>query len=300
MKIITSGQSWIDIDVLACGIAYAELLGTDAKLILNGSLNATVSKTIKSLINSSEIDFSSKYQPNEKDRFILVDISNPEFFADFVDIDKVIEVWDHRRGFENYWQNKIGSNNIEIVGACATLIWEEFEKRNKPISKLSAALLYTAIFSNTLNLSSSNTTPRDKDAINKLSPHANLPDNWIELYYKETEEQILKNIDQSIKIDTKQINIKGDTFIIAQLEFWDTNVFLSIDGIEDLVQNLLEKKEFWFLTIPCISENKNYFITKSEKTKQILYDKLEVTFNGNIGSNNQVFLRKEIIHILEQ
>jgi len=296
MKIITSGQSWIDIDALACGVAYAELIGAESKLILKGSLNATISKTIKSFAPN----FASIYQANDIDQFILVDISDPRFFADFVDEKRVIEVWDYRRGFENYWQKRIGSHNIEILGACATLIWEEFEKRNKPISELSANLLYTAIFSNTLNLSSSNTTARDREAISKLLLYTNLPDNWIELYYKETKENVLQNINYCIKNDTKEVNIEGHVVTIAQLEFWKADDFLSIDGIEDLVQKLLGKNELWFLTVPCISENKNYFITKSKKTKQLLSDAIGVTFDGNIGSNNQVFLRKEIIHILKQ
>lgn len=296
MKIITSGQAWIDIDALACGTAYTELLGSNAKLILPGFLNATVSKTIRSF----DLNFASTYQGGDKDKFILVDVSNPGFFANFVNEEKITEVWDHHQGFENYWQQKLGNHNIEAVGACATLIWEEFEKKNKPISELSANLLYTAIFSNTLNLSSCNTTIRDTDAASKLLLHTNLPDNWIESYYQETQADILQDLEYAIKNDTKEVNIMGQIITIAQLEFWQVNNFLSIDNIEELMQNLLGKNELWFLTIPCISENKNYFITKSLKTQQLLSDVLGVIFTGNIGSNNHVLLRKEIINILNE
>lgn len=296
MKIVTAGQAFVDIDALACGIAYAELLGSDAKLILPGSLNATVSKTIRSF----DLNFASTYQDSDKDEFILVDVSNPRFFANFVNEARVTEVWDHHQGFENHWQQKLGNHNIEAVGACATLIWEEFEKSNQPISELSANLLYTAIFSNTLNLSSHNTTSRDIEAFNKILPHTNLPDDWIEIYYQETQADILRNIEHAIKNDTKELSIMGQTVTIAQLEFWQASDFLSIDNLEDLVQNLLGKNEIWFLTIPCISENKNYFITKSPKAQQLLSDAIGATFAGNIGSNNHVLLRKEIINILSE
>lgn len=296
MKIITAGQSFIDIDALACGVAYTELLGSAAKLILPGALNATVSKTIRSF----DLNFASTYQCSDKDEFILVDVSNPKFFANCVNEERVTEVWDHHQGFEDYWQQKIGKHNIEAVGACATLIWEEFEKRNQPISETSANLLYTAIFSNTLNLSSCNTTTRDIEAASKLLSQTNLPDNWIESYYQETQADILQDFEYAIRNDTKEVNIMGQTVTIAQLEFWQVNDLLSMDNIEDLAQDLLGKNEFWFLTIPCISENKNYFITKSLKTQQLLSNVLRVIFAGNIGFNDHVLLRKEIINILNE
>lgn len=284
----------MDIDVLACGVAYKELLGSEARLILQGEFNATISKTVRSMLPS----LAENYQPEKDDEFILVDISNPEYFANFVSKDKVIEVWDHRRGFEEYWKEKIGKHNIELVGACATLIWEKFEQVHKPISALSANLLYTAIISNTLNLSSHNTTPRDEKAVAQLGKFIDLPVNWIDQYYKETEEAILNDPITAIRNDTKTVSLKGANVGMAQLEFWSIDDFLKIEEVEILLHEALGKYEKWFLTAPCIRENRNYFITPFHDIQELLSNGLNAMFKGNIGHNDHVLLRKEIIHIL--
>jgi inorganic pyrophosphatase/exopolyphosphatase len=296
MKIISAGGSWMDIDVVGCGVAYEEFIGPDAKLILQGEFNATVPNTVRSMLPP----MTNTYEPCEDDEFILVDISNPEYFSDFVKENKIIEVWDHRRGFEDYWMARIGKHNIELVGACATLIWEKFEATQKPISTLSANLLYTAIISNTLNLSSKNTTPRDRQAVKRLEGFIDLPDKWIEQYYKESEEYILQDPITAINNDTKEVNLRGESVGIAQLEFWSIDDFLKIDGIEDLLQRALGKYKKWFLTAPCIRDRQNYFITPFPEVQKLLADRLHVVFNGNIGRNDHVLLRKEIIHLINE
>ena len=83
MKIVvTSGQPFTDIDALACAVAYAELLRLtkkDAVAILPGPLN----KTITEKIRKWKLNYSTKpYSKNAN--YILVDISDPEYFAKFV------------------------------------------------------------------------------------------------------------------------------------------------------------------------------------------------------------------------
>lgn len=296
MRIITAGRSWIDIDVLACGIAYNEFVGHQARLILQGDINATVSKTIRSMIPSVARD----YRPENDDEFILVDISNPEHVSSFVDTNRVIEVWDHRTGFEDYWEEKLGKHNIELVGACATLIWEAFEQAQKPISTVSANLLYTAIISNTLNLTSKNTTSRDKEAVGRLKKLIDFPHNWIEQYYRETEESILSDPVSAVNNDTKEVSVRGKKVGIAQLEFWSIDDFMGSEQAQILLQHALKRYEKWFVTAPCIREGRNYFITPFPDVKGILSDGLDVVFNGNVGINGCVLLRKEIIQILNR
>jgi len=170
---------------LACAIAYAELLkkeGVDTETVLPGSLNKSITEKIKKW----KLNFS--INPGFKNaKYILVDISDPKFFADFVKEKDVIEVFDHRTGFENYWKERIGSKaKIETVGSCTTLIWEEFEKRVKPlkITETSARLLSTATVSNTLNFNASVTTKRDIRAYKNLKSFSHLPENWVERYFE--------------------------------------------------------------------------------------------------------------------
>src|SRR3989344_8563469 len=124
--VVTSGQPFTDIDALACATAYMELLkkeGKEAETVLPGSLNKSITKKIKKW----KLNFSKNPKFNHA-KYVLVYISEPIYFADFVKEKDVIEVFDHRTGFENYWKERIGSKaKIETVGSCTTLIWEEFE-----------------------------------------------------------------------------------------------------------------------------------------------------------------------------
>ena len=110
-----------------------------------------------------------------------MDVSEPSHIASAVYMDKVVEVYDHHYGYADYWEKRIGDKaKIEMIGACATFIWEEFVLRNQSedISDISANLLYTGIISNTLNFNASVTHERDITASNQLKKIITLPDNW--------------------------------------------------------------------------------------------------------------------------
>lgn len=288
--IVTTSQPFTDLDALACALAYTQLLeleGKNAACVLPGTLNKSITDKIKGW----DLKFSK--EPKEKDaEYVLVDISEPEYFANFVKEDKVIEVYDHRKGFEDYWPEKIGKNShIEMVGACATLIWEEFVRRgfSKQISKTNAGLLYTAIASNTLNFQAFVTTDRDKAAFGSLEKPADLPKKWIETYFSDQDKEVDKDIKNAIINDTKHI-----LPIIGQLELWDSKkiIFKHLDEIEEALETFGNKD--WFLTSPSISEGINYIYTKQEEIKNKLKKAIGAEFNGDIGTTKKLWLRKEI------
>src|SRR5438093_982303 len=126
--IVTSGQSFTDIDALACAVAYAELLrleGNAAEAVLPGPLNHSIMPTMRAW----KLSYVTKptlaiYQS------IVVDVSEPKHIAVCVFPDSIIEIYDHRYGFQDVWNKKLGAHaHIELVGSCATLVWEQFEKR---------------------------------------------------------------------------------------------------------------------------------------------------------------------------
>jgi inorganic pyrophosphatase/exopolyphosphatase len=300
MKVVTAGK-YIDIDVLSCAIAYSELfslLNKESKAVLEGYYTETITETIKSW----NLNYVEKL-PSNIDEFILVDVSDPNFLSNFVNFDKIKEVWDHRKGHEDFWIGKIGKHNIEIVGACATLIWEQFVKNNMQdkISKTSANLLYTAIFSNTLNFQAKISCERDKKAFEELELKIDLPKNWIDIYYKECAESIIKDPLKSIKKGTKDVVIHNKKYKIGQLELGTINEFFKISNIDSIIKKSLETKEkdsFWFLTVPCVIEGFNYIFSESEETKKILSEILDIKFENNVAKTSKLILRKEIMHLL--
>lgn len=298
--IITSGNNYVDIDALACAIGYDELLSLkniNSEVVFSVNPNSSVTKTIRNW----GLKYSKELNKKTDDlHFVIVDCANPEILPNFVDLEKVIEVYDHHLFNEEVlWKKYDTKVIIEPVGACATLIWDKYKSENveDKISKISANLLYTAIFSNTLNFNASVTTQRDIDATKELLKYTNLPDNWISTYYKESEEQTLAEPETAIKNDTKVVSFQDNSIklTIGQMELW--NSFKFIDKSKEIIQKVLEGfgNSDWFMTAPSISEGKNYIFTKSPKVKDILLKSIECKFDGDIGVTSKLWLRKEIL-----
>lgn len=301
MIIITAGEKYNDIDALACAIAYKNLCDLQhrpAKVVLTGPLNESVTKTIKTWDFAAETTFEGN--PNDYD-YILVDVSEPGHFAKFVVEKNVIEVYDHRHGFENYWKEKLGDKaKIDLIGACATLIWEEFVKAGltDKINPVSANLLYTAILSNTLNLQAQIASPRDVKALEELSHHITLPPNWRQQYFDEVSQGIMEDPLDSMTNDTKVLDINGTQYIITQLELWDSRKFIETNL--DLIVRVLKERNIpnTFLTCPSISEGFNYLVAVNDDLKEKLSGVLDAKFDGNVGKTKKLWLRKEIMRLL--
>jgi len=299
--IVTAGQEFADIDILACAISYNELLtkeGKDSLIVLPGEFNKSITGDVKNWIKRP-----TKKLPPEDVSFVIVDISQPEHLAKFVVPEKIIELYDHHFGYEKVWQKLTkGRIVIEPVGACATLIWEEYKKRGfeKEISQVSARLIVTAIVSNTLNFKATVTDKRDLRAYDKLIGIAKLPYNWTEKYFEEQEASVFKNPQKEIKNDThvEKFPNSEEKLIIAQIELWDSRKF--IDNYKEDIKKALEsfKTPLWFLTSPSISEGKNYIYCENERVKDMLRQKLNIVFKNNIGTTKNLILRKEIKRVI--
>ena len=146
-SIVAGGSAYADIDVLACIAAYTQLLnlkGCHAQGIITGPWNQTISHSVRQW--PIEIGNEQFLPLEDFCNFVLVDISDPKFFEQFVEIEKVIEVYDHHYGHEAFWKERLPTSTfIEYVGACATLIWERFKREGlqDSISTINANLLYT-------------------------------------------------------------------------------------------------------------------------------------------------------------
>lgn len=297
--VITSGRAYTDIDTLACSLAYGELLtkqGLANEVILEGPLNESVIPVIKSWPFSFSHKFS--YEPAN---FIIVDISDPSYLPNWIDKTKIIGLYDHHFGFEKYWQEKLGNKaKIEAVGACATLIWEEVVGKKITPSILIANLLFTAIFANTLNFKASITHQRDKNASDLIKKFTQLPDSWIEIYYSELTKNILANPYQAIIKDTKLVDLAGYKITIGQLELWSGQEFIKRYQKEIILALQSFGNATWFLTLPSISEGKNYLYTQSTKAKKLLDQLLRVNFIGDLATTDKLYLRKELLKKLQE
>lgn len=302
--IITSGIEYTDIDGLSCALALRDLLileGKKSEVVLIGEINHSVTDSVKKL----GLDFLSEFTDEEDVSFIVVDVSEPDHIPEFVDLKKVFEVYDHHFGFEKFWQEKIGEKaKIEPVGACATLIWEEYKKRGfgEKISQKNAFLLSRAIISNTLNLKAKIASERDAQALEEMEKYSALNDSDVEKYFSDSEKSIFDDVQKAIANDTKGQNASNvDKFIvISQLELWNGRGF-----IEKYLKEIEEALSAYnnpdcFITIPSISEGKNYIYTKNNEIKNLLAKTIDAKFENNIGTTSRLWLRKEILKELYQ
>ena len=295
MKIVTSGCKYIDIDAYGGIIAYAYLLnlkGIQAKAISTSPLNESITPTLLDL--DVKLD---EYEKCDDDEFIIVDVSNKEFFDDIVDEEKIIEVIDHRTGFKEYWENILKEKaKIEFIGAAATLIVEEYEKENllSSMPKNIALLLLAGILDNTLNLKAQVTTQRDIDACEKLMRIAGCTSNFAKEYFFECQNSIEADLEKSIENDTKVekiCDILPEVF--GQLAVWSKDFI--IDNKEIIYKTLGKISDTWAFNLIALSDGKSYIIASGEEYKIKLERLFGKSFVGDIMELDNVWLRKEII-----
>lgn len=301
---VTQALYTSDMDSLACSIAYAELLNLEGKNAI-AYVPKEPTNSVTSEIKTWDFKYEEEPSPEELDdmSFVLVDTTDPHTFPKFVKQEKIVEIYDHHVGFEDYWKQKLGANaKIEMVGACATLIWEEYKKRgmSEKISQTSAKLLYAAIVSNTLNFKATLTSPRDAQAFQEILPIADIPSDWIEKYFIDQEEYIYKNTRQAILDDVKIIEFPnlGTKLTIGQLELWDSKKFVM--DYKPLIKEILDNFDHqrWFFNAPCISMGKTYVFTENEEIKSILEKNFGFVFDSGVGEINKLIERKEFVKVI--
>lgn len=294
MIIITSGKKYIDIDAYASGIAYRELLklnGIESKFVSHSVLNYSITKSLLDLPF-----YVDKYEINSNDKFIVIDLSNKDFFEEFVQENNIIELIDHHPGFENYWKDKIGKkSHIEQIGAVATIIVEKYEKNNllNDINKDIAKLLMAAILDNTLNFTANITKQRDIDAYKKLEELTGLTD-FKEEYFCEVQSAIEQSLVKSIAGDIKiEETCKYLPKTLGQLTIYDITSILRNQEVIISTMNKYDKN--WLINIICLKENKSYIICSDKNIKHNITKLFNTSSDNNIIILNPAILRKEII-----
>jgi inorganic pyrophosphatase/exopolyphosphatase len=204
-------------------------------------------------------------------------------------------VYDHHYGYEAFWKERLpDSTFIEYVGACATLIWERFKREGLQdlISTVNANLLYTAIFSNTLNFKSLVTTERDRIASEELLKYIDLPNDWKSIYYGEVAEEFNKNLSEHVCKDTKSVDLDGTPIHFGQLEVW--NAAPIIEKFECKFQP--NPNDEWLINIASIEEDCSYFYTNSDRLRNTI---MQITDASEVSplllASQRLWLRKEIL-----
>lgn len=296
--IITAGSTYLDIDAYACSIALAELInlkGGTAIAYSNAPCNYSV---CNSLMEEDHIQHSLPTDcSGENAKYIIVDVSDPEYIKDSVPLDRVVEVYDHHVGFEDYWNSRIGDkSHIEFIGAAATLIYREWKKAGlqDKMTRSTALLLIAAILDNTLNLTSSNTTAEDIETFHELCRRENIGEEWCAGYFSEVQSNVEEDLRNALFNDLKAIQNKSVLPPrIAQLCVWDVENI--IRKLPEIRQWFSDNSDSWMINIIDIKQRCSYFVCDDNYHQWAIEKVFDVHFESGVAITSIPYLRKEII-----
>lgn len=298
MQIITAGWPYIDIDAYAGIIAYSELLelqNIEAAAVSTAPLN----ESIPPLVKQWKTKLKRKYIATNQDRYTLIDISDPEYFEKFVDLDQVTQVIDHHTGFEEYWKSRINKEaKIEFIGAACTLVYEYWQAAGllQEISQTSARLLICGILDNTLNFKARVSTSRDEKAYDDLVALADLPKDWPQTYFECCEKAITSDIAGALDKDIKHIDFRtyNQNLIFAQVVLWDAPAFFAknINVLDDYMKQF---DKGWFINLISLKQGQSYFYANDTSVKEWLIKLLALKSDDVLLTSNRLWLRKEVV-----
>lgn len=296
--IITAGSNYLDIDAYACCVALRELLalqGTEAVAFSQAPCNYSV---CRSLTTDDQIAraLPSSF-PVGNARYIVVDVSDPEYIRDSVPLDRVAALYDHHTGFEAYWERRIGKDaHIEFLGAAATLIFREWKASGllERMTRPTALLLIAAILDNTLNLSSANTTREDREAFGNLCERTGVGADWCAAYFSEVQDSVEADLEHALLNDVK--TIPHHLILpprIAQLCVWDAERILKkMDAVRRVLNSDPDK---WMLNMIDISHRRSCFVCDDPHYQTEIETIFHVTFDEGAAATPGPYLRKEIL-----
>lgn len=290
---------YVDIDIYACSLGYRELLrvlGVPSDVVLLGPFNKSVTDTVLTLGQPIITNTSRLEAENE---FVVVDISEPNHISKIVNQKKIVKLIDHHFGFEEYWRGKLGDNAIiEKVGACATLVWEQYVAKgiSDQIPSKTAKLLALTIASHTLNFKAKVTDKRDIDAFNRLVGLTDWENDLVAAYFKDQDRATFSDPEKTIKNDTLILDYPNIPYkiVIGQLELWNSKYFFENNLAQ--AKKVLETfgEEHWFLTSPSIEDGRTYLYCLNPETERMLEDITKTRFRDNKAIVEDLWMRKEI------
>ena len=286
--IITSGRKYIDIDAYASMIAYRELLKVISDNNIIASTTAILNQSVPPLILNLRYSLD-RSTDNENNEYILLDVSNPDFFDKQVKSSKIVEIIDHHTGFEQYWAKYPNiKTQIEFIGSVCTLVYEKIiQSRHAEILDTDLCkLLVAGILDNTLNLKASITTDRDRSAYNELLRLGKVPEDFYKEYFSACEAEITKDFEKAIKDDLKIEKAGILPEVIGQM------IVLNLDNFDQEKMNeIFATYPEWMMNVILLEEGKSYIHFGGDGVGQ----RLEQLFDKKCGSDNLLVLDKFLL-----
>lgn len=155
---------------------------------------------------------------NIRRKLILVDHNEMSQAVQGANEVEIIEIIDHHRIGTLTTSQPILFRN-EPVGSTSTIVADCFFQSGVQLPPPVAGLLLAGVVSDTLNLTSPTTTPRDTEILKKLEAISQTnARSFAEKFFASASMLTLKPAPQAITMDCKEYNEEGKKFSIAQVE----------------------------------------------------------------------------------
>lgn len=306
MKIVTS-YSEPDLDGTACMFAYSELLnklGEEANYAIWNKPKQEVEivcNIFKIKLKGLEIE---KIPKNSK--VVLVDLNGREQVHNNIDSEDIVEIIDHH-GLSKWLQTYTNLERMQIdrIAAAATIVTERYRLANIVPSRESAILLFYGIISNSINLKSSLTSNRDREAC-----------KWLKSICDEISEEKIKEIFiKKSYIEDKNLRSEmeceiANTFkdfktIIGQLEVANIEEFLKEkkQKVLKIMKEIKEEKQVDYIFINCVDILNGFIIVigLDEESRDFVKKIYGYEFDENGEAKiNKIIQRKEMTKILRK
>lgn len=300
-KILVTAKVNPDLDGTSCALAYADLLkqqGKEAEGLVFGSPQSETQYFIQEHhieVPTADLDFISSWG-----EFVLVDASSMKGMPKPVDPRRVVEIIDHRKGEpEKEFPNAKIQN--ELIGAAATLVVERFIKDGKMPQPDHAKLLYGAIYHNTLNFTSFNTSDRDRHAVKYLEKEFNLDSRIAREMFEFATKEIEADVKLAIKNDAKEFG-SGHTIGAYQLIVSGPGVLDQRGKLEAGVQELFQSSgaKWAFLNVVDLENKHSHIYATNPESQTVLENALGAKFSKNWAELPIVWLRKQIMPKIQE
>ncbi len=287
-----------DIDCVACAIGYAELLniqGKEARAVYAGGFGEET-EFVRQYLGGLNIELvQSGYGSGD---IVLVDVSDPKGIDELIDIDKVVEVIDHRK--LSYIQSFPNAKlHIDLVGSCATLIAERFQEANVLPSRDTAVLLYSAIVSNTVNFTNNVTTQRDRDMGDWLKEIGSIESGYIASMFEYKSNINKDNLEEIMREEFKFYEVNGDRVGVVQLELSDA--VRRVRELESDIRRVLSEikdensLDYLLFSVVDVVDSFNYFLTIDSDSTELFSNIFNLSDMDKGVRYDGILMRKEIL-----
>jgi len=304
MKTLVTTYKNPDLDGTACIFGYTEFLHKSGASDTVGAIFGDLFKEAVFVLKKFDIPMLQNAEEiiDDIDKIILVDASDFGGLSDKIIIDKVVLMIDHRK-INDAGKFPNAESQIELVGSAATLIAEKFFDSSIEISEKAAALLFSAIISNTVNFQAYVTTDRDIKMAEWLKTKFPVPEGYIhDMFYDKS--QFEKPIFDVIYDDLAEFTFNDKKIGIGQIEIIEADNFIdrNITEIKNDLEKIKKKKSLDVVFLTCIDIEKafNKLVVIDEFSQNVLERALDIKFENSIARKDGVTMRKQIIPLIKE